>query len=423
MSRPLSLLMLGPYPIAEARHGGQKRVKAIVNHYRAHGIAVRYAAVYFPGYYPVAGSDDIPISDPAICKRIQDTPDVGDVTSGEALADDPAVRKRVLALLRATHPDIIQFEHVYPYAGYQRLTKHLPRSRPTLILDSHNAESSMKREIFEKSSLPEAEAHRYLAAIGSLEQACAKDMDLILAVSASDAEFYRQLGARAVAVVSNGTDPHQPSEESQRYWKNELEAHGASRCVTFIGSAHPPNLSGLLEFVGDDAAFLPPDTLLVLAGGVTTLFDLDRTVRFGDKGAPAKVLEAGVIDDDRLAGLIAVSDVILLPIGEGGGSNLKTAEALVSRKDIVATSFAFRAFEDYRSRPEVRLADTSSEFRRAILDALAHPRAGAHDGEHAGTPAVLWSHALAPLLPAVAEAYGPGRRRWWRRAPRVPGTM
>jgi glycosyltransferase involved in cell wall biosynthesis len=78
----------------------------------------------------------------------------------------------------------------------------------------------------------------------------------------------------------------------------------------------------------------------------------------------------GVLDDEDLAAVKSLAHEFLLPIGAGGGSNIKTAEALYSGKPVVCTSTALRGFEDYRALPEVIVADSPPKFQAAIRSVL-----------------------------------------------------
>jgi hypothetical protein len=53
-----------------------------------------------------------------------------------------------------------------------------------------------------------------------------------------------------------------------------------------------------------------------------------------------------------------------------GGSNLKTAEALISGLPVVGTSQAFRGFADFADLPHIAVADTPEAFAAGIRHAL-----------------------------------------------------
>ena len=69
--------------------------------------------------------------------------------------------------------------------------------------------------------------------------------------------------------------------------------------------------------------------------------------------------------------LINRAAVVLLPIAQGGGSNIKTAEALLSGRPIVASSTAFRGYEAFRNSAGVTIEDNVGRFRHAVRMALS----------------------------------------------------
>jgi hypothetical protein len=115
-----------------------------------------------------------------------------------------------------------------------------------------------------------------------------------------------------------------------------------------------------------------------------------------------RAVSTGMLSDDLLSGLLAYVDVVLLPIVDGGGSNLKTAEAILSGKKIVATTFAFRGFEEYMDLPNVYIATTPSSFRETITRALAAPFQERTADEIKRAERVQWQYSLQNLVEKVA---------------------
>jgi hypothetical protein len=107
--------------------------------------------------------------------------------------------------------------------------------------------------------------------------------------------------------------------------------------------------------------------------------------------------------DVDLASLVSLATVMLLPITLGGGSNLKTAEALLSGNAIVSTSYALRSFEEFRDLPRLTVADTATEFRAAILRAWQAPLEGPSDAERSRLATLTWDHRTPVMVGAVSE--------------------
>lgn len=112
----------------------------------------------------------------------------------------------------------------------------------------------------------------------------------------------------------------------------------------------------------------------------------------------------GTCHKSELQEFIAASHLVILPITVGEGSNLKTAEALESGRPIVATSKAFRGYESAMNLSHVTIADTSSEFRRAVRNILDSPR---YVG---GTPFDIrcqfhWANQLRGMVSAIDDLF------------------
>jgi glycosyltransferase involved in cell wall biosynthesis len=100
-----------------------------------------------------------------------------------------------------------------------------------------------------------------------------------------------------------------------------------------------------------------------------------------------------VVERGRLDQLIHHAHALILPIGSGGGTSLKAAEALISSRPVISTAAGLRGFERFGNRPRVTLADNPQAFRERLAAALQAPRRPAdRDVE-----SLTWSHALSGL--------------------------
>ena len=149
--------------------------------------------------------------------------------------------------------------------------------------------------------------------------------------------------------------------------------------MLFVGSNHWPNLQGLRWFL--DEVFFPHlakhRTTLVVAGSVT---------EGGEWPVSPFIVYLGRVGD--LAPLYAAARIALLPILEGGGSSVKTAEALVHGVPIVATSSALRGLDQVAWQGVV-IADDPDDYGRAILDLLGDAARRQHIGRAARNMAAV----------------------------------
>ncbi len=390
------VLVVATYPIKNAQHGGQRRVSAIVEAYRNIFTEARFVSVFPPDYYQHYSKTDIAVRGKTR-KQSTDSPYTGDITCGLAIYEDPYVKQRFTKLLKEYQPDILQIEQVFPYLGIKPLLKELGMS-PKIILSSHNIEYTQKLEILENSGFAH-EAKDASKIIKVCETDMAKNADLTVAVSQDDADKLIQLGGKNVVVAPNGIEKLQLSESSKDYWSIYKQKHALRNFVTFVGSAHPPNWHGFLAMVGEAVGFVPPDTRLVLAGSISDYFK-DNIKDLTPEHATFwnRVIAAGRLSDDRLTGLINSSEVLLLPITEGGGSNLKTAEAILSGKKIVATSYAFRSFEQYLDLPNIYMSDSPDEYKKLIVKAVHAPYEERTIEQIKLAEQVQWKYCLKPML-------------------------
>lgn len=392
-----SILQVATYPIEEPIHGGQKRSAALYSYYTNIFHSAKFVGIIYEKNTTKFGSNDIVLQDERLIAEIEKKPYLEDILLGEAIYNDSSVKEKMRSLLLSYRPDIIQIEQGYPYAGLKKLLKEL-KLQPKLIFSTHNVEYKMKEEIYRNLSVPKTEQEKYVEQIKQLETGLAKQSDFIIAVSNSDATAFKSLGGRPVVVAPNGITKQIPTEAALKHWKTFKKKHGYTQLVTFVGSAHLPNLTGLLEAVGKDLSYFPPHARLMLAGGVSQYLqgEIDqkklRNNVFWNHAEPL-----GILSDDNLAALIALSDVIILPILSGGGSNLKTAEAILSDRKVVATTTAFRSFEQFNVLPNIYMVEEPEKFKETLLHALEEPLIPRTHSQNRLANQVQWDYAFKNL--------------------------
>jgi glycosyltransferase involved in cell wall biosynthesis len=171
----------------------------------------------------------------------------------------------------------------------------------------------------------------------------------------------------------------------------------------FIGSAHPPNISGFFETLGDSLGFLPPDRKICVVGSVAS--HITEHPHF-QRWLPinlSRVISLGLLEDADLAAVKTLAHVFILPITEGGGSNIKTAEALYSGKYVIGTHVSFRGFEEYLCLPGVHRTDTPAQFRETLHRILQAPPLVSGDEWQTLRERLVWHHTLAPMTRAVGD--------------------
>jgi glycosyltransferase involved in cell wall biosynthesis len=233
--------------------------------------------------------------------------------------------------------------------------------------------------------------------VAQLEREACQLAELTLAVSPADASAVERLGARRVLLASNGIDATSANPAVVEQWRRRL---GGKRVGLFVGSGHPPNAAGFIHALGDALGFVPPDACLVAAGRMGEALTAHyATTRFPTLNT-GRLHITGELDDEGLSAIKALASLYLLPIFEGGGSNIKTSEAILSGRPIIATSVSLRGFERYLSLPELTVADDRQAWVRSVREAFLRAETPAAPVD-ALRSALLWSETLSSVAPAV----------------------
>ncbi|PID32326.1 hypothetical protein CR970_00980 [Candidatus Saccharibacteria bacterium] len=405
MSNNRRILVIGTYPISNPQHGGQKRAAALCQAYRKAGHQVRYSSVFFRGFYKDFTSSDFSVGGKTRDAVLQ-SPLTGDITCGKAIFHDDRIRAKVSSLLRSFDPDIIHIEQPYSYLGLKPLLAELGL-QPKLVFGSQNVEAPMKDDMLRSYGTSEsiiAEVHQV---IDDLEHDLAKNCDLLAACTEADVRAHKAMGAKRCVLAKNGVqEPGTPSAKAKAYWRNWLDEKRVDTFALFVGSAHPPNWNGFMDMVGQSLGYLRPNERVIAAGSICDYMEREVVTDSGkleDAVFWLRAESAGRLSEDRLVALIDMAEVIILPITEGGGSNLKTAEAIIADKKVVATPHGLRSFEWFRDFPNVWLADTKQEFNNAIAEALRAPKVARTKRQAEEARQVLWESCLADLVEEVGE--------------------
>lgn len=393
----MRVLILGPWCIRKPLHGGQIRASKIVETYRAAGHEVLFVGLYDPAQSPSEYTeDDHPIT-PAIVAQMADTPGSAEMRLWRALADEPVsfeqYRKHVIGFM----PDVIQFEEPVFWPLIRRLmetgTLERPQGRIRILHSSYNIEHAWRRDSGGGTALEDG---AFFLELEALEYEIARRADAVCVVSEADAAAFDTMAAGDVVVAPNGTALPTPTAAALRTVRQYL---GPQPFALFVSSAHPPNASGLMHMVYGAPGLRLRHGVVIVCGDVARLLQpmssdpalqhLFRDMR----------LLGRVPGDELLAAFYAQAHVAIIPRLLGGGSNLKSAEALLSGRPIVATSRAFVGFEAFAEAPGIHIADEPAAFWRQIDTLLGQPPSPPI--VRAGVEALAWRHTLAPMVKAA----------------------
>ena len=373
-------------------HGGQIRLAEIAAAYRRTGAQVRVCSVFDETSYAsqrYGRYDHIyPIHSTFRKWNGQAVPLIDDLTVGNYAAQDPDAYQLLTEHLPQS-VDILHFEQPWllPLVLRWRNEGRLKGTR--LIYGSQNIEAALKASILHQYGIQQADA--VAREIAELERLACQEADLILAVSESDRQILQGYTSKPVVLAANGIGAWQANEEALKYWKTQLPA---TNFALFVGSAHPPNISGFFDMFADSLGFLPPDTRLVVVGSVGPhLLTNPRFQRWLPLNQ-SRLQVLGLVDDDSLAAIKTLAHIFVLPITEGGGSNIKTAEALYSGAHVLGTPVSFRGFDGFLALPGVHQYAEPTDFRQAVSRLLQTPAPAKDSVSHAHRQKLLWSHTL-----------------------------
>lgn len=285
--------------------------------------------------------------------------------------------------------DLVIIEQPWMYKPIT-MAFRLARRTPSFVYSSQNVEAPLKAAILGYlGKFTTEEIEQVKSVVEKIENDAALSSQLTVAVSPNDSEYFDQLGAKNV-IASNGTN-----------FQNEqnFDFHSTSeKYFLFVGSGHPPNFEGFNKFLGDSLAYLPPDFKIYCVGSVCHLIR-----EWAEAGGAAGTFSSrsrliGEVTEEQLAALINSAQAILLPINTGGGSNLKTAEALASGKTVISTPVAMRGFENWIGQPGVYVDGTPAEFRKQVYRIAAQGDNSAQFPRQSSKQKPLsWSDALSSL--------------------------
>jgi hypothetical protein len=261
-------------------------------------------------------------------------------------------------------PDMLLLEGPFLWPMVQRLLSvgALSASTP-VIYSSQNIEVALKSKIY-NDSYPNNIANRYTQIVDEIEKGIINYCSASLAVSENDAAYIRDLcPEKPLKIYLNGHTPPQLNQKSEK-WRTLFSTYKTN--WVFVASRHVPNVNGLLCLIEAMPAKVSDHSFALWVFGEVGSALLERT-GFKHSHYPwVQIL--GHMDSQDIDAAILESTGLTLPIWEGGGSNLKTAQALLSGKCIIGSKFSFRGFEQFTQENGVRLEDSPNELAQALLD-------------------------------------------------------
>jgi glycosyltransferase involved in cell wall biosynthesis len=361
------VLQLSTYPIVNPLHGGQIRISEIRKYLEGKGCFVKSISISERTHQSYSADDFL--VDQEKMDEITDVPFCSDFATS-VLCESGEYFEFIKKEVKLYNPDILFVEQAWLWPAIKRLVEQRNiKSTATIVYSSHNVEYQTKKDILISHGLSVPKIDQVIEKIRALEQDICRHADYVVSVSKSDASEFAQLGARKILLCQNGV----ANRVEDAHSRDQLDAAlNKRKYVLFVGSAYPPNAQGFWSLLGSSLAFLPPDNIIVIAGGVSKIIEEympDNGKLFANVNMNRLKL-MGFVSENVLNSLVKSASVIILPIVTGGGSNLKTAEAIASSRPVVATSIACRGYDFINQLDNFEVADDPIVFRREIVKSL-----------------------------------------------------
>lgn len=387
----MKILQLTNYPTGNPMHGGQLRARHIADELRSNGHVVKSVAVYVRGHYQPDSEDDMafgsesPFWDPELdC--------LADYLTGVWAAEDEAALSALTKIARTFETEIIISEHPWLMAAARKIAVAMPGVK--LVYSSHNIEFRLKSGILLKTKVAEKKQVKVIQEVKAVESEAVSCADLVIACTKLDADYYEKyFSGSKVVVAGNGVDPFSCMPGRVEAWRRFV----GTPFPVFVSSAHMPNATGFWDMVAPGLTFLRPEERVLIVGGVSDLITKIKGFEEYKLLNKTRMEIIGRVEKSELQAIVSAAHVVLLPIVEGEGSNLKTAEALESGCSIVATTKALRGFEQAAELSHVHVVDEPTAFRKKVRDILDAPL---YTG---GTPQTVrsqfyWRHLLSNVV-------------------------
>ncbi len=389
----MKIAQLTTYPTIMPRHGGQIRAFFLAHCLRYAGHDVRSLALCEPTHAQTA-RDDV-ILNKRDLSALHYSPMLADYATSLLATKEPYF-ERLAQHLRAFLPDAILLEQPWLFPFVRKL---YPDQMPLLLYSAHNIEHPMKAVMLQSVGQSDMEA---IAAIEALEAEICAHADATIVCAQHDYEILASMGAKNLVICSNGVDSLRQKPDVEQILQKSL----ASRSFAlFVGSAHVPNALGFWDMLSTNLSYLRPEQFIVVVGSVGRILyqyapEKESILQLLNE---QKIKILGEVSRDVLTTLLVKANVILLPLTLGGGTNLKTAEAIVANRPVVATSLAIRGFEFARNLTNFAIADTQERFIAALQAAFAKTQPPLPKDEQNLRHNLYWGLTLAPLAPLVAS--------------------
>jgi glycosyltransferase involved in cell wall biosynthesis len=323
------VLILSPFPLLPAVHGGRVRTLGLARGMARAGASVDILAPWIPGAARTA------LLEPRLRLRTHRMvanllPMLLPKRIAPALALlslQPRSRfgpRRWLA--RCGTCDIVQVE----FCAQSHWTTLLPRTA-AVVYSAHNVELEYHRTDPE----PQFLRHSALRRIERLERTAVQSSDLVIACSEEDVQTFAALyrPPRRHVVIANGFDAALLTLDRTALREQARGALGfgpSDRVILFVGGDAAHNREAVRFLASDVLPALEPTARLLILG---------HSSRAAPRGHP-QIRRLGFVEDCRPS--FAAADVAVNPVAFGSGTNIKLGEYAAAGLPSISTPIGLR---------------------------------------------------------------------------------
>lgn len=405
--RPTRVLSFAQYPIRNPSHGGQVRLRGVVDALSRMGCEVSHLGVYpeFNAEPDDRGPIDTIISDEEFNKAYFAEPLFGDLTIASFILSRPALCSQIMDRIVSFSPDVIWLEHpfLYPVLAEVRERRGVDFQ---LIYSSANDEAKLKRILIESPSTPGTRDPSLVEAVAGVENDAVRNADYIICINDEEAAGLVARGEEAAFLPATTT------LDFDRVVRPAPRA--AAPYAAYAASSYWLNVDGFMETFSDGLGFLYYGEQIHVAGSCSEAIRNDKRFKRHESINESRMQFRGFLPVNDLTELYLHAKAVINPVTKGAGSNLKTADALASGRPVITTA---KGLEGFRSMLGDSLgvgvyeASDVLHFRKLVRSAMA--------GE-LRAPARSLSLKFRPE--ALAENLGGIFETWRSQAARNSGT-
>lgn len=388
--KKLKVLTLSLFPLSNPDFGGKVRFANFVKTYKEFGFDVESIGVLGSSVYP-SENGYLAFPDNDLKMVIQIPYLMEDWAIGELVVKNRQYFNRLINCIK-TEPDFVHVESPWLFKFAEEYVR-LCDKRPKIIYSSQNIEAPLRYQILSRY-FSENYAKDKADLIEATEKTAARKSDLIFAVTESDKQQLEKWSSSTVILAPNGVRSYIDEEID---WREFKKLNLPKKYAVFCASGYDPNYYGFISLFKKGFGALDPDQKLIITGSICDRFSNEKD--FSDiLHMKASSILLGTVTENLLGAILAKAHACIVPILEGGGSNIKTAQAIAQGCYVLGTDISFRGFEQYLSCKGIFVASSGGDFLRKLRFIMQQPPLELSESEKKLRQKLLWKNCLSEAI-------------------------